>query len=471
MEIEQSWKNIGLKVGLEIHQELSEKKLFCSCSTKLEEEEKVVELARELRAVGGETGDIDKAAKYEQEKGTKNVYFGYKDECCLVDCDESPPNNINQEALETALSLAILLKMYIPNQLIVMRKIITDGSVVSGFQRSILVGIGGENSVLKTTQGDVGIKDLYLEEDSSKIIKKEKDKNYFSLSRQGIPLIELGTHPDIKTPEQAKETAYQIGMILRSFSSVKRGIGTIRQDVNLSIKNGARIEIKGFQDIRIMPKIIKNEIERQINLLKQGKKIEEEVRKAKIDGTTDFLRPMPGSFRLYPETDIPPINIDKKDLEKIKLPKLVTDKINDLTKKYGISNYLASEIIKNDFEKYFKYKLDNKLIANILIEVPKDIKTRFNIEVREENLKKVLEYLSKDLISKDAVVDVLVGLEKGIFDLKNYKKVSVKNLEREIKEIVEKNKGLSVKAVMGIIMKKYKGKVDGKKVFEILNSK
>ena len=198
------YDKINFLCGIEIHQELSGKKLFCSCSADLKEEKKDLEIKREIRSSVGESGEADVASLYEQKKNLKFVYYGYEDEHCLIECDEQPPDPINQDALKTALEIATILKLKIPDELIVMRKVISDGSVVSGFQRSLLVGLGNEESFIDTSQGRVRIKDIYLEEDAAKIIKKERDNVYFSLSRAGIPLIEIGTQPDIKTPEQAK---------------------------------------------------------------------------------------------------------------------------------------------------------------------------------------------------------------------------------------------------------------------------
>ncbi|MEK6835316.1 MAG: Glu-tRNA(Gln) amidotransferase subunit GatE, partial [Nanoarchaeota archaeon] len=294
------YQDLNLKIGLEIHQQLSSKKLFCNCSTKFKEEKFETEFKRRLRAVAGEQGYVDVAAAFEESKNREFTYHGYKDEYCLVECDEEPPHEINQDALVTALSVAKLLKLKIPDEIIVMRKIITDGSACSSFQRTMLIGYESKDSFIETSQGKVRITSLCLEEDACKIEKVHENKVYYSLSRLGIPLIEIRTEPDIKTPEQAKEAAEELGLMLRSFSNILRGIGTIRQDVNLSIKNGARVEIKGFQELRTMPKIIDYEISRQVNVVKQGNKVEKEVRKANDNGTTNFLRPLPGSARMYP---------------------------------------------------------------------------------------------------------------------------------------------------------------------------
>ena len=151
-------------------------------------------------------------------------------------------------------------------------------------------------------------------------------------------------------PEHAKEAAGVIGMILRSTEKVKRGLGTIRQDVNISIEGGNRTEVKGFQDLRAMPKVIDYEIQRQQKLVGEKKKIEKEVRKAEPDFTTSFLRPLPGAARMYPETDVLPVRITKERIAKIKVPELISEKTMKLGEEFGIQEALAQEIVKQKID-------------------------------------------------------------------------------------------------------------------------
>src|SRR3989338_368513 len=459
------YNDLNLKIGLEIHQQLSNKKLFCNCSTKFQEKNLDSEFSRKLRAVAGEQGYVDVAAAFEEAKHREFVYHGYKDEYCLVDCDDDPPHEINQDALITALSVAKLFKMNAPDEIHVMRKIIADGSACSSFQRTMLIGLGTKDSFIETTQGNVRITSLCLEEDACKIEKVHDNRIHYSLSRQGIPLLEIRTEPDIKTPEQAKEAAEQIGLLLRSFSSILRGIGTIRQDVNLSIKNGNRIEIKGFQELRMMPKTIDFEISRQINIIKQGKNVEKEVRKANDNGTTSFLRPLPGAARMYPDTDIKTISVNKELLNEVKIPELITDKIIKLQKKHNLSHELASQIIKEniDFEGYaskFK-KIYSGLLATLLINYSKD---------KKGHLEFVLQNLNSGRITKDVIDSVMMNLRMNKkVNLEQFKSVNYSEIENEIQELIKKKPELSTNAVMGILMGKYRGRVDGKKLIEIIN--
>ena len=258
------FKRLGFRCGIECHQQLEGKKLFCNCPTTLRDDEPQFTVKRRLRAVVGETGKVDIAAREETEKGKYYVYEGYYNTNCLVELDESPPNPINKEAFGTALQVCKMLKGDFVDGAQVMRKTVVDGSNTSGFQRTTLLA---RNGILKTKDGDIRIPTIIIEEDACRPIKNEKDHVIFRLDRLGIPLMEIATEPDIISPEHCKETAEKLGMLLRSTGKAKRGIGTIRQDVNVSIKEGNRVEIKGAQDLKSIPTLVENEITRQVNLV------------------------------------------------------------------------------------------------------------------------------------------------------------------------------------------------------------
>ena len=254
---------------------------------------------------------------------------------------------------------------------------------------------------------------------------------------------------------------------------MKRGLGTIRQDVNVSIKDGARTEIKGFQDLKSIPKVIEYEIKRQLN----ATKLKQEVRKAEPDFTTSFLRPMPGADRLYPETDVRPVTIDKGYIEKLKkdLPKLLAHKEEDLEKKYKITKELAKELLGNEiFEALVKKfnKIEPQIIAHTLINIPKEIKTRFKEDISKldkEHFEEVLDYLNKGKIAKEAIIDLLIKkIKNEKVKLEEFTGVSLKEIEKDIKKLIDGKKGLNIGAYMGILMGKYRGKVDGKKIMELL---
>ncbi len=270
--MEVDYSKFGLKCGIEIHQQLNTKKLFCNCPSRLRDDEPHFVVKRKLRAVAGETGEVDIAAQHETSIGKKFEYEGYSDTTCLIEFDEAPPNPLNKNALNAALQTTLVLNAHPIDEIQVMRKTVVDGSNTTGFQRTALVS---QDGFIDTSEGRVSIESICIEEEAARKIKDEDGTVAWRLDRLGIPLIEIATGPDITTPEQCKEVAESIGMILRSTGKVKRGIGTIRQDVNISIKNGNRVEIKGVQDLRLLPHIIETEIIRQQNLLEIKSMLEE----------------------------------------------------------------------------------------------------------------------------------------------------------------------------------------------------
>lgn len=259
------YRALGLKSGLEIHQQLdTEEKLFCGCPTLLRDtKDSILEFSRFLRPTQSEMGVIDKAALEEIKLTKKFIYKAY-DTTCLVENDEEPPGELNQEAVEYALTIARLLEMNIVDELYTMRKIVIDGSNTSGFQRTGLIATKG---FIDSSYGRVGIDVLCLEEEAAQKVEDKGDSVVYSLDRLGIPLVEIGTAPDIVSPAHAREVAEKLGMMLRSTGKVKRGIGTIRQDINISIKEGARVEIKGVQALDMIDIIVEREASRQAALV------------------------------------------------------------------------------------------------------------------------------------------------------------------------------------------------------------
>lgn len=597
-------QNLGLKVGIEIHQQLEGKKLFCHCPTLLRDDQPDFTVERQLRASAGEGGKTDIAAQEEQAKGKLFVYEGYHDSTCLVELDEEPPHEMNPEALHTALQFSLLTKSTISPIVQVMRKTVVDGSNTSGFQRTALIARHGQ---IETSEGAVRIMNISLEEDAGKIISENQTTKTYRLDRLGIPLIEIGTEADIKSPEQCQETAKKIGYLLRSLPGVKRGLGSIRQDVNVSIKGGTRIEIKGAQDLRQLPLLVELEAKRQQELLKikeeikrmkleklkindltapfqkstskiiqktiqnQGKilgikvsgfagylgreltphyrlgtelagrakvkagvggifhsdelpnygitemevawlkkelhctakdafvlvadvetrsrkaleavheRLQElwtgippEVRKANQDGTTSYLRPMPGAARMYPETDVPLITPNTKN---ITLPETLEHKMNRYQKELGLSKDLAEFIAKSEkvflfeelVEKYPSIKA--AFIAEILTSTLLDIKRQYHHDpdvLTEDHFRHLFQYLQQNKIHKDIVLDVLMDMITGQFDLAKYASLGTEEIHRVLKEIVAKNKGAPFPALMGIAMKQLQGKASGKFISEQL---
>ena len=464
-----NYEELGLKCGVEIHQQLEGCKLFCNCPTIIRKENPNFKVIRRLRASAGEEGKVDQAALHEQKKHKHFIYEGYNDINCEVELDECPPLPVNQAALRTALQVAKMTNCEIMDEIQVMRKTVIDGSNTSGFQRTMLIGMNGSIDV---NGKKIRVGSVCLEEEACQIIDRTRDYDEYNLSRLGIPLIEINTEPDIKMPEEAKEVCAKIGMILRSTGACKRGIGSIRQDINLSIKGGERVEIKGFQELKSIQKIMDYEIKRQQRLLREGKHFEAEVRKAESDLTTSYLRPMPGMDRMYPETDIPPIIPDTSD---IKAVQTIEDKTLELAKTYELSHELASQIVKDDinFDDYVnKYKsLKAKFIAETLINAPKEIKTRFKKDIDVfKHANEIFAKADKGEIPLSAVFEILSEIAHGKKpDYDKYKGMNDAELEDEIARLIKENKEASINALMGMLMAKHRGKVDGKKAMELLN--
>lgn len=598
-----SYKELGLKCGIEIHQQLEGKKLFCSCPTMIRDDSPDFMLRRKLRASAGESGKVDIAAQQEQLRGKTFIYHGY-DTTCLVETDSEPPHEINKDPLHTTLQFCKIVDANVSPIVQVMRKTVIDGSNTSGFQRTALISRGGK---VETSEGEVRITNISLEEDACKIISESDGEKTYSLDRLGIPLIEIGTAPDIKSPEQCQETARKIGMLLRSLPSVKRGLGTIRQDVNVSIKGGERIEIKGAQDLRQIPLLVELEAKRQLELLKikqelrgvrlnefkvvelnlllknsqakilkktldndgkilgiklhhfnglLGKELQpnyrlgtefagkakiiagvsglfhsdelpnygiteqevkrirkklsctpkdafvlvaekedkalralqavydraeellkgipKEVRKANSDGTTSFMRPIPGAARMYPETDVPLI---KPKMEGIELPELLEDKVKRYQDELKLSKDLAEFIARSPkvilFEELVKKhpKIKPAFIAETLTSTLLEIKRKYEKDpeiLTDENFRKIFSYLSEDKIHKDIILDVLIDIITGEFKLEKYSSLGTEDLHDELVKIINENKGAPFPALMGMAMKKLAGKASGKFISEEL---
>lgn len=453
-----NYEKIGFKCGLEIHQQLETKKLFCDCNSLVNDPNKPdIKIKRKLRPVVGETGEIDVAALHEMKKGKEFIYEACSSSSCLVELDEEPPHQMNKDALNTALQISKLLNAKIVDEIQVMRKTVIDGSNVSGFQRTALVA---RNAVLETKKGNVRIPTICLEEEAAKRVKETENSVTFRLDRLGVPLIEIGTDPDIKDPEHAKETASKLGMILRSTGKVKRGIGSIRQDVNVSIKGHPRVEIKGFQDLKSIPKILDYEIKRQLKAIESREKLEPHVRKAESDGTTSFLRPMPGSARMYPETDVIPEKPGKIKVEDIEL---IEDKIKKV-EELGIDKDLAKHVVKQEKDKFVIEQTErNKNLKPTFI-----AETVTNYENTEEDFDIILNYINEEKIAKESIEEILKN-KKPVKDIiSDYELMPDEELEKELKNIFSENKDMPFNALIGKAMGKLRGKASGRKIAEIL---
>jgi Glu-tRNA(Gln) amidotransferase subunit E-like FAD-binding protein len=471
---------VGFKAGVEIHNRLATRtKLFCEDVPYPSAAAPFVNVKRKLRTVPGELGEVDPAALFEQLKGKTFVYRVYPNSC-EVETDEEPPHPVNGEALGITLLVAKMLDAKVPDEIHVMRKIVIDGSNTAGFQRTALVGMNGQ---LETSKGPVRISNISLEEESAGIHEQTDKGTVYKLDRLGIPLIEIGTEADIKDPEHAKEVAEKLGMIVRSTGKSQRGIGVTRQDLNVSVKGGQRVEVKGVQELDMIPKMLEIEVNRQLELLKQGKKVDKETRQAQPDGTTKFMRPLPGAGRMYPETDIPPIPISRKQLDVIKLPESWENKLARF--KRMLPADLAEQVIKSEYLHLFERnvkKFDPVLLATTLTSTLKDLRRKgVPVEqVLDEQIEGALALVRDGKTAKESL-PVLLELLSGDVNLTAEHAVkqagatslSEQELRAIVKEVFRKWPALVNErkqgALMGEVMKEVRGRVDGKMVAKVLS--
>lgn len=614
MDEEIDHPEIGLKAGLEIHQQLDTKtKLFCKCPTRLrDKKESTFSFKRYLRASKSEMGEVDRAAREEEKYSRTFLYKGY-DSTCLVENDEEPPRELNQEAIDISLEVALLLNMNPVDEIHTMRKIVIDGSNTCGFQRTALVATDGW---LSTEEGPVRVDSLSLEEDAAQKIEIETEGSAvgYSLDRLGIPLVEIGTAPDIRTPEQAVNVAEQLGMILRSTGKVKRGLGTIRQDINISIAAGARVEIKGVQNLRLIGEIVKNEVLRQLRLIalkeelnNRGARVEhriddlsgmfeatssrviqkaggnvfgvclhgfsgilgteiqsgrrfgseladfaakygaglmhtdelpaygisedeverlksafdatdndcvvivaaeraraeealkavlrraedamraipKETRRALPNGSSAYMRPLPGAARMYPETDVPPVDIDEQRLHTIKtnLPETFAHRKARYKERFGLNDELADKIARNINFSLFEriMELHGDISATLVVRTLTDMVVELTQEgtdveaLEDQHFVDIFKYLATNAFGKEAVPDILkfladkpeLSVEKAIEEIglsANMAEVEklIEVIVHSKKDFVQEKGTRAVGPLMGVVMKELRGKVDGK---------
>ncbi|MEM0348922.1 MAG: Glu-tRNA(Gln) amidotransferase subunit GatE [Candidatus Caldarchaeum sp.] len=617
------YDKLGLKVGLEVHRQLdTARKLFCDCPTE-PVEGPVIKITRYLREAQSELGEIDPAALFESKKRKKIIYHINPANVCLVEMDEEPPHELNPEAVETALQVAALLKATPVDEIHVMRKIVIDGSNTSGFQRTCIVALGGE---LVVDGKKIPVQTVTLEEDAAKIVSTSRGVVEYDLSRLGVPLIEIATAPVISSPQEAARVAQAIGRVLRATRRVKRGIGTVRQDLNVSISGGAVTEIKGVQELELIPLVVELEVKRQLHLLEVAEELrrrlggqplpppkfidvthifqntkssmlrkkleaggkayavklvkfagllskesvkgirlgaelaghakawaevegilhtdelpaygvtEEEVkllieavqadeqdaavmvvdeearalealravyeraaqavegvpgetRAARPDGLTVYMRPRPGSARMYPETDIPPLPITRQHLEKIlsSLPETLEQTAERLAKTYSLSSQLVQALIDEEKEELFEQivratGLPATVVAATLTESMRNLRREgYPVQnLSDQKISEIFHSLAAGLFSKEALLEILgwmsknpeASVEEAVKSL-GLAPVSLKELEREVEELVQKHAAEAgdprlVNKLMGDLMKKYRGKIDGKQLHSLV---
>ncbi len=625
------YAKIGLKVGLEIHQQLNTaQKLFCNCKPELSKGEPEITFLRRLRPTQSELGQIDPAAYFEFQKGVQVLYEANRATSCLVEMDEEPPHNLNAEAVENTVTVALMANAKPADEIHVMRKTVIDGSNTTGFQRTCVIALNGEIEVEEKT---IPIQLIALEEDAARKGGEENNGKiiHYCIDRLGIPLIEVTTAPVLYTPLEVEKTALAIGRILRATGKVKRGLGTIRQDLNISIIDGTLIEIKGVQELELLSKAVEYEVQRQLNLieirdelkqrevnenmfsnefvdvtkifentecrvmkraLQENKKVlavklprfegllktelapgmrfgtemadrarfwgrvggifhtdelpaygirsqevdelirlmkvnendavvlvadtlensidalravteralesikgvPEETRAANPDGTTRYMRPRPGAARMYPETDVPPIQITQDYLERlrVRLPELPEQKMERLMKSFKLNQKLAKQVIDSEYALLFESlatetQVSPTVIAAVLTETLKGLK-REGVEVEnisDQQISELFRLIELGQTVKEAVPNIVSWLAKhegtSVTDaLKSLGlgMLSESELEKLIDELIRENASLVEKggkdwfgALMGLVMKKVRGRANVELVAGVLKKK
>ena len=605
------YEDLGLVAGLEIHQQLdTASKLFCDCPTERRDPEASVRsFTRYLHPTKSELGEIDEAALEESRVDREFEYLAF-DTTCLVEEDDEPPARLDEEALGTTLEIATLMDCTVVDRAHVMRKIVVDGSNTSGFQRSTLVATDGE---IETEDGPVGIADMLLEEESAARIEEREGGVTYGLDRLGIPLVEIGTKPDIHTPEQAREAAERIGMLLRSTGKVKRGLGTIRQDVNVSIAEGARVEMKGVQSLDDIDDLVAGEVGRQVELLgiaealdardaavaeptdvtavfadtdsgviagaeavlgvtlagfdglvgreiqpdrrlgtelsdhakRQGaggifhtdelpaygvteaevdslraavdagpedavaivaadaataeRAIEavaeraaaaidgvpEETRGANDDGTSRYLRPLPGAARMYPETDVPPVEPDPSDVEP---PELLTERVERYRTELGLGAGLAEQVAYGRHMPTFETAVDRGVDPTTAASTLESTLTELRRDgvavdaLTDGHLLSTLDLVSEGELANEGIGPVLTELAadpslsaEAAIEAAGLSGVDRETVRETVVEVIERNaeqvesEGMAAfSGLMGECMGALRGKADGEVVSELL---
>ena len=269
----EDYAELGLKSGLEIHQQLTtEKKLFCRCPAGHYSEKYHAEILRHMRPTLSELGEYDGTALMEFKTKKNIIYQLNKETVCTYEMDDAPPFELNQKALDIALEITLMLQCNVVSELHIARKQYLDGSIPTGFQRTTICGIDGW---IPYKDRKIGIIQLGLEEDACREVSDEGHIRTYKTDRLSMPLIEVVTYPDMLMPQEVADVAQLIRQLTRSTGKVNRGIGAVRQDVNVSIEGGTRVEIKGVPRIPLIPGLVHNEAGRQKALLEIRDKLEQ----------------------------------------------------------------------------------------------------------------------------------------------------------------------------------------------------
>jgi glutamyl-tRNA(Gln) amidotransferase subunit E len=260
------YAEIGLVSGLEVHQQLlTERKMFCHCPARRYTDTHDGEVLRHMRPTLSELGEYDGTALMEFKTRKNIIYLLHKENVCTYEMDDTPPFLVNQDAVDVAIEQCLMLGCDIVDEVHIARKQYLDGSIPTGFQRTAIVGVNGR---LPFRGRELSILQVSVEEDSCREVSDEGHLIVWRTDRLGMPLIETVTGPDLRTPDEVAEAILLVGRVCRSTGHVRVGLGASRQDVNVSVRGGRRVEIKGVPKAGWAPRLVHGEAIRQVNLLK-----------------------------------------------------------------------------------------------------------------------------------------------------------------------------------------------------------
>ncbi|QEE14517.1 Glu-tRNA(Gln) amidotransferase subunit GatE [Promethearchaeum syntrophicum] len=389
---ELDYQSLGFHAGLEVHHQIKTKrKLFCNCKPEMVKSttEPDYRFERYFRPVLGEMGDYDPGMLIEYEKGYRCIYHAFEDVDCIYEQDEMPPYWPDEEAILKGYELAHWFDMSaMVDEIIFARKQYLDGSITTGFQRTTIVARDGYTYV---NDKKMGITNLTIEEDAARRIKTENYGRtvYYNLDRLGIPLVEVITdHRDCDNPKDLLKLAEIIGLTLRLSGIGRRGIGSARQDVNISIAGGDRVELKGVQDLSLFQKWCSHECLRQDMLIKIAQMLKD--RDFDINEVEHTYFELTDKFKA---AKIP----DDFIVMGIRLPKLdgilgleiqpKKDFIQDIFEKTALitgllmkNMFSSDEMNLNSLRKQHKNATDNFFFSNMTKELDKEIKLALNVK-------------------------------------------------------------------------------------------
>jgi glutamyl-tRNA(Gln) amidotransferase subunit E len=260
------YAEVGLIAGLEVHQQLlTDIKMFCRCPARRYTTTHDGEMLRHMRPTLSELGEYDGTALMEFKTKKNIIYLLHEDNVCTYEMDDTPPFLVNQDAVDIAIEQCLMLGCDIVDEVHIARKQYLDGSIPTGFQRTAIVGVNG---ALPFRGRQLSITQVSVEEDSCREVKDRGHLIVWRTDRLGMPLIETVTAPELRTPDEVEEAILLIGRVCRSTGHVRVGIGASRQDVNVSVRGGRRVEIKGVPQAHWARALVHAEAVRQVNLLK-----------------------------------------------------------------------------------------------------------------------------------------------------------------------------------------------------------